>query len=134
MAGLIDFNNVFQLALAIGVPSILMFMFVQIRGWMKDNHQLQIDNRIAITTEINQKTEILFTTIETRLEAIKVAALVGKEDITLLKMQLLELQSYVNELDKSGTVEWKATKPFILQKIESVAQRITELENRYNRT
>jgi hypothetical protein len=128
-----DFNNVFQLALAIGIPSILMFMFVQIIGWMKDSHKQQEDNRKAITSEINTKTETLFTTIETRLEAIKVAALVGKEDITLLKMQLLELQSYVNELDKTGTVEWKATKPFILQKIESVAQRITELENRYNR-
>jgi hypothetical protein len=127
----IDINNVFQLGMAIGIPTILMFIYVQIRGWMKESHKQQIDNRLAITTEINTKTEQLFTTIETKLEAIKVAALVGKEDITLLKVQLLELQSYVNELDKEGTVEWKRTKPFILEKIENVAQRITELENRY---
>jgi hypothetical protein len=126
-------NDIFQLGLAVGIPSILMFMFVQIRGWMKDNHKLQMDNRSAITTEINTKTETLFTAVETRLEAIKIAALVGKEDITILKVQLMELQSYVNELDKEGSVEWQKTKPFILEKIDSVARRVTELENRYNR-
>jgi hypothetical protein len=126
-----DFNNVFQLALAVGIPSILMFMFIQIRGWMKESRKQQFDNRLAITTEINTKSEALFSTIETKLEAIKIAAIIGKEDIMVLKMQLIELQKYVNELDREGTVEWKKTKPYIIEKIGGLASRIEELEKRY---
>jgi hypothetical protein len=126
-----DFNNVFQLGIAVGVPSILMFMIVQIRGWMKEGRKQQEDNRKAITTEINAKSEQLFTIIETKLEAIKIAAIIGKEDIMVLKTQLIELQKYVNELDREGTVEWKITKPSIIEKITSLAERIGELEKRY---
>ncbi len=104
---------------------------MQLRSVKKSQREEQEKSRAAITTEINAKSEELFKIVEGRLEAIKVAAVYGKEDITLLKTQLVELQKYVNELDKEGTVEWKITKPQIVEKITSLAERISELEKRY---
>lgn len=118
-------------ATMIGIPSIMIGIFMQIRSYKKDQKEQQEKNRAAITTEINTKTEQLFTNVESKLEAIKIAAIIGKEDIMVLKMQLIELQKYVNDLDREGTVEWKKTKPYIMEKITGLAERISDLEKRY---
>jgi hypothetical protein len=132
MAGFINISDIGQIATLIGIPSILITIFMQIRSYKKDQKETAEKNRLAITTEINTTTQTLFYKIENRLEAIKIAAIVSKEDITNLKQELIMLRQYVDDLDKSGTIEWKKTKPFIIEKIGGLEERIAEIENRFN--
>jgi uncharacterized membrane protein len=127
----IDFRDVGQILTVLGIPGVLITIFMQIRSYKKDQRELAEKNRAAITTEINDKTTTLFERIEGRLEAIKIAAIITKEDIGVLKVQLNDLRRYVDELDKEGTVEWQKTKPFIIEKISDLDRRIEELDNRF---
>jgi uncharacterized membrane protein len=127
----VDIRDVGQLATVIGIPSILIGIYMQIRSYKREQKQEQDRNRLAITTEINDKTTTLFERIEGRLEAIKIAAIITKEDIGVLKVQLNDLRRYVDELDKEGTVEWQKTKPFIIEKISGLDKRIEELDDRF---
>jgi polyhydroxyalkanoate synthesis regulator phasin len=131
-----------QLLSYISIPTIIMFIFIQLRSYKKDQRELAEKNRAAITKEITDKTDTVTTTIvdktqnlfdkiEARLEAIKVASIITKEDINILKQQVNDLRHYVDSLDKSGTVEWQKTKPFIIEKIEDLNKRIDELDNRF---
>jgi hypothetical protein len=126
----------------ITVPAMLIPIFMQIRSYKKEQREQAEKNRAGITKEIIEKTDTVTTTIidktqnlfdkiEARLEAIKVASIITKEDINMLKQQVSDLRHYVDSLDKSGTVEWQKTKPFIIEKIADLDQRIDELDNRF---
>jgi predicted histidine transporter YuiF (NhaC family) len=130
MAGFIDVHDVGQIGTIFGIMTILVTTFFQLRSYKKEQKIEQERNREAITREINDKTAVLFERIEGRLEAIKIAALITTEDIAELKVQLAALQLYVQELDKTGTVEWQKTKPFIMEKIGILQKSIDELEER----
>jgi hypothetical protein len=138
----IDIHDVGQLATLIGIPSILITIFMQLRSYRKEQKESAEKSRASITKEIADttttvtttiidKTQNLFDKIEARLEAIKVASIITKEDINLLKQQVTDLRHYIDSLDKSGTVEWQKTKPFIMDKIEDLDKRIDELDNRF---
>jgi hypothetical protein len=131
------------IATMIGLPAVLITIFMQIRSYRKDQKEQQEKNRAAITKEIADKTDTVTTTIidkttnlfdkiEARLEAIKVASIITKEDINMLKQQVSDLRHYVDSLDKSGTVEWQKTKPFIIEKIADLDKRIDELDDRFS--
>src|ERR1051326_2802071 len=110
--------------------AILITTFFQVRSYKKEQRELQERNRESITREINDKTTLLFERIEGRLEAIRIAALVTTDDIAELKKQIGALRQYVETLDKEGTIEWKKTKPFIVEKISTLEKHIDELEAR----
>jgi hypothetical protein len=129
-------------ATVIGIPAVIVTIFMQIRSYKKDQKAQQDANKSAITKEIGDKTDAvtetivyktqnLFDKIEARLEAIKVASIITKEDINLLKQQVNDLRHYVDSLDKSGTVEWQKTKPFIMERIVDLDKRIDELDSRF---
>jgi len=130
MVGFIDVHDIGQIGTVFGIIAILITTFFQIRSYKKEQKEQAERNRESITREINEKTTVLFERIEGRLEAIKIAALVTTEDIAELKRQLEALRLYVEELDRSGTVEWKKTKPFIMEKIADLQKNINELEQR----
>src|ERR1043165_7191180 len=113
--------------------AILITTFFQVRSYKKEQRELQERNRESITREINDKTTTLFERIEGRLDAIKVAALVTTEDILELKKQLAALRLYVETLDREGTIEWKKTKPFMMEKISEIQKHIDELEERISK-
>src|ERR1041385_4383992 len=112
--------------------AILITSFFQFRSYAEKQKELQERNREAITREINDKTAVLFERIEGRLEAIKIAALVTTEDIAELKKQVGALKLFVETLDKEGTIEWRKTKPFIMEKISELEKHIDELNKRIN--
>jgi hypothetical protein len=129
-------------ATVIGIPAVIVTIFMQLRSYKKEQKLEQERSRLAITKEITDKTEAatvtindknqnLFDKTESRLEAIKVASIITKEDINLLKQQVNDLRHYIDSLDKSGTVEWQKTKPFIIEKIADLDKRIDELDNRF---
>ena len=126
----IDIHDVGQIGTIFGIVAILVTTFFQVRSYKKEQHELQERNRESITREINDKTSLLFERIEGRLEAIKIAALVTTEDIGELKRQLAALKLYVETLDREGTIEWKKTKPFLMEKIANLQKSIEELDAR----
>ena len=126
----IDIHDVGQIGTIFGIVAILVTTFFQVRSYKKEQRELQERNREAITREINEKTAVLFERIEGRLEAIKIAALVTTEDITELKKQVGALRLYVETLDREGTIEWKKTKPYIVEKISALEKHIDELNKR----
>ena len=126
----IDIHDVGQIGTIFGIMAILITTFFQVRSYKKEQRELQERNREAITREINEKTAVLFERIEGRLEAIKIAALVTTEDITELKKQVGALRLYVETLDREGTIEWKKTKPFIMERISELEKHIDELNRR----
>jgi len=132
MTAFIDIHDVGQIGTIFGIMAILITTFFQLRNYRKEQKEIAERNRESITTEINEKTAVLFERIEGRLEAIKIAALVTTEDIAELKKQLDALKNYVEELDQGGTIEWKKTKPFIMEKIADLQKNIDKLENRIN--
>lgn len=133
MSAFIDFHDlgVVQLGQILGIPAVAIAIWMQLRSYRKDQRKQAEDNRLAITTEINDKSQILYERIEARLEAIKVAAVVTKDDITVLKVQINDLRRYIDELDKSGTVEWQKTKPFLIERIAELDKRIDEINSRF---
>ena len=126
----IDIHDVGQIGTIFGIMAILITTFFQVRSYKKEQRELQERNRESITREINDKTTLLFERIEGRLEAIKIAALVTTEDIAELKKQVGALRLYVETLDREGTIEWKKTKPFIVEKIAELEKHIDELNRR----
>jgi gas vesicle protein len=125
------------------ILGVMVTILIQVRSYKKDQRELQEKSRQAITKEIQDKTDQATSTIvdktqnsfdkvEARLEAIKVASIITKEDINLLKQQVNDLRHYIDSLDKSGTVEWQKTKPFIIEKIADLDKRIDELDNRFS--
>ena len=128
----IDIHDVGQIGTIFGIMAILITTFFQVRSYKKEQRELQERNREAITREINEKTAVLFERIEGRLEAIKIAALVTTDDISELKKQVGALKLFVETLDKEGTIEWRKTKPFIMEKISELEKHIDELNKRIN--
>jgi predicted RNase H-like nuclease (RuvC/YqgF family) len=128
----IDIHDIGQIGTIFGIMAILITTFFQVRSYKKEQRELQERNREAITREINDKTAVLFERIEGRLEAIKIAALVTTEDIAELKKQVGALKLFVETLDKEGTIEWRKTKPFIMEKISELEKHIDELNKRIN--
>ena len=126
----IDIHDVGQIGTIFGIVAILVTTFFQVRSYKKEQRELQERNREAITREINEKTAVLFERIEGRLEAIKIAALVTTDDISELKKQVGALKLFVETLDKEGTIEWRKTKPFIMEKISELEKHIDELNKR----
>ena len=126
----IDIHDVGQIGTIFGIVAILVTTFFQVRSYKKEQRELQERNRESITREINDKTTLLFERIEGRLEAIKIAALVTTEDIAELKKQVGALRLYVETLDREGTIEWKKTKPYIVEKISALEKHIDELNKR----
>jgi len=132
VVALIDIHDIGQIGTIFGIMAILITTFFQLRNYKKEQRELAERNRESITKEINEKTAVLFERIEGRLEAIKIAALVTTEDIIELKKQLEVLRDYVMQLDKTGTVEWQKTKPLIMERIDTLQNRLNELEERIN--
>ena len=127
----IDIHDVGQLATLIGIPAVMIGIFMQIRSYKKEQREQAEKNRLAITTEINDKSQLLFERVEARLEAIKVASIITKEDITVLKTQINDLRAYVDGMDKAGTVEWQKAKPYLMARIEDLDKRCIELDSRF---
>lgn len=133
MAGLIDIHDIGQIGTIFGIFAVIIMTFFQIRSYKKDQHEQQERNRERITKEITDSTDHVITIMEARLEALKIASLISKDDLEELRNQFIELKAYVNEMDREGTVEWQKVKPFITRKMEEMEQRINDLYKRMDR-
>jgi predicted histidine transporter YuiF (NhaC family) len=133
VAGLIDIHDIGQIGTIFGIFAVIIMTFFQIRSYKKDQHEQQERNRERITKEITDSTDHVITIMEARLEALKIASLISKDDLEELRNQFIELKAYVNEMDREGTVEWQKVKPFITRKMEEMEQRINDLYKRMDR-
>ena len=115
----IDIHDIGQIGTVFGIVAILITTFFQLRSYKKDQREQQEKSRAAITAEINSRAEELLQKIEFKLEPI-----------TTIRSELNELKSFVFKMDDNGTVEWRKTRPFIVEKINKLEKRIEELEEK----
>ena len=116
------------IATLIGIPSLAFGLYLQIRSYRKSQKEEQEKSRKAITEEINQRATELADKMELKLDSIKVMSVVSKSDLEELRRRLEDLKKDVQRMDEEGTIEWRKVKPFVIDRLERLEEKITQLE------
>jgi polyhydroxyalkanoate synthesis regulator phasin len=124
----IEIHDISQVATLLGIIAILITFVQQFRAYKKSQKEEQQKNRTAITDEINSRAGELMEKIEYKLELIKSASVLGKSDLESLRNELKELKSFVDKMDREGTIEWRKVKPFIVERVDQLEKRVDDLE------
>jgi len=127
---LIDIHDIGQIGTVFGIIAILITTFFQIRSYKKDQKEQQERNRQAITSEINSKADQLLKEVQLKLDTIILSTKIERDDLESLKKELEKLKGYVDKMDREGTTEWSKVKPFIVEKIDYLEDRIDEIERK----
>ena len=124
----IDIHDISQVDTLLGIIAILITFVQQFRAYKKSQKEEQEKNRKAISDEINARASELMEKIDYKLQSIQNLTQVTNDDIVGLQHELDEMRKYVDMMDKEGTVEWRKIKPFIMEKVNVLENRISTLE------